>query len=172
MAASVGWDMKRLRSGMGRFSSSEAFSLFLRLFRFEFLLALENGCMYLYSCKYENLPLNARKPRLYRGFSSVHLFHALKMVPVAGLEPARYRYRWILSYLLHTEYKRTQPPMEVVDGHQKALNYWLFWNWCVKKLRFVCCFRTFQFWREFWILEGHRRDVTPKRSTTAHAIDS
>ena len=81
--------MKRLRSGTGRFSSSEAFSLFLRLFRFEFLLALENGCMYLYSCKYENLPLNARKPRLYRGFSSVHLFHALKMVPVVGLEPTR-----------------------------------------------------------------------------------
>ena len=33
------------------------------------------------------------------------------MVPVAGLEPARYRYRWILSYLLHTEYKRTQTPI-------------------------------------------------------------
>ena len=45
------------------------------------------------------------------------------MVPEAGLEPARYRYHRILSYLLHTEYKRTQPPMEVVDGHPKALNY-------------------------------------------------
>ena len=45
------------------------------------------------------------------------------LVPVAGLEPARYRYRWILSYLLHTEYKRTQTPMEVVNGHQKARNY-------------------------------------------------
>ncbi len=45
------------------------------------------------------------------------------VVPVAGLEPARYRYRWILSYLLHTEYKRTQTPMEVVNGHQKARNY-------------------------------------------------
>ena len=45
------------------------------------------------------------------------------VVPVAGLEPARCRHRWILSYLLHTEYKRTQPPMEVVDGHQKARNY-------------------------------------------------
>ena len=45
------------------------------------------------------------------------------MVPVAGLEPARYRYRWILSYLLHTEYKRTQTPMEVVNGHLKARNY-------------------------------------------------
>lgn len=45
------------------------------------------------------------------------------LVPAAGLEPARYRYQRILSYLLHTEYKRTQPPMEVVDGHQKAPNY-------------------------------------------------
>ena len=45
------------------------------------------------------------------------------VVPVAGLEPARYRYRWILSYLLHTEYKRTQTPMEVVNGHLKARNY-------------------------------------------------
>ena len=45
------------------------------------------------------------------------------LVPVAGLEPARYRYRWILSYLLHTEYKRTQTPMEVVNGHLKARNY-------------------------------------------------
>ncbi len=39
------------------------------------------------------------------------------VVPVAGLEPARYRYRWILSYLLHREYKRTQPLMEVANGH-------------------------------------------------------
>lgn len=45
------------------------------------------------------------------------------LVPVTGLEPVRCRQRWILSYLLHTEYKRTQPPMEVVDGHQKARNY-------------------------------------------------
>lgn len=40
-----------------------------------------------------------------------------------GLEPIRSHLRKILSYLLHTEYKRTQPPMEVVDGHQKAPNY-------------------------------------------------
>ena len=45
------------------------------------------------------------------------------LVPVAGLEPARCRQRWILSYLLHTEYKRTQTPMEVVNGHLKARNY-------------------------------------------------
>ena len=45
------------------------------------------------------------------------------MVPVAGVEPARPCGHGILSYLLHTEYKRTQPPMEVVDGHQKARNY-------------------------------------------------
>ena len=45
------------------------------------------------------------------------------LVPVVGLEPTRCRHQRILSYLLHTEYKRTQPPMEVVDGHQKALNY-------------------------------------------------
>ena len=48
------------------------------------------------------------------------------MVPVVGVEPTRYRYHGILSYLSHTEYKRTQPPMEVVDGHQKARNYRLF----------------------------------------------
>ena len=45
------------------------------------------------------------------------------MVPLVGLEPTRYCYHWILSYLLHTEYKRTQTPMEVVNGHQKARNY-------------------------------------------------
>lgn len=63
----------------GMFPSSEAFSWFPRLFRFEFLHALENGCRYLYFCKCKNLPLDARKPRFYRGFSPVHLFHALKM---------------------------------------------------------------------------------------------
>ena len=103
----------------------------------------------------------------YQGFASFWI-----VVPVAGLEPARHRWRWILSYLLHREYKRTQPLMEVANGHQKRCKHYYFWNWCVKKLRFVCHFRTFQFWRKFWILEGHRRDVTPKRSTTAHAIDS
>ena len=45
------------------------------------------------------------------------------MVPEAGLEPAPYCQDWILSYLLHTEHKRTQAPKEVVDGHQKARNY-------------------------------------------------
>ena len=39
------------------------------------------------------------------------------LVPVTGVEPVRYRYHWILSYLLHTEHRRTQPPEEVVDGH-------------------------------------------------------
>ena len=51
------------------------------------------------------------------------LFTGLFLVPVAGVEPARYCYHWILSYLLHTEYKRTQTPMEVVNGHLKARNY-------------------------------------------------
>ena len=51
---------------------------------------------------------------------------AFNLVPVVGVEPTRYRYHWILSYLLHTEYKRTQPRMEVIDGHQSACNYWLF----------------------------------------------
>lgn len=77
----------------------------------------------------------------------------------------------ILSYLLHTEYRRTQPPVEVVDGHQKALPILLFLKLMCKKLRFVCHFRSFQFGRKFWILEGHRRDVTHKRSATAHAVD-
>ena len=95
----------------------------------------------------------------------------LFMVPVAGVEPARYRYHRILSYLLHTEYRRTQPPVEVVDGHQKALPILLFLKLMCKKLRFVCHFRSFQFGRKFWILEGHRRDVTHKRSATAHAVD-
>ena len=40
-----------------------------------------------------------------------------------GLEPIRGCPQQILSYLLHAEYKRTQPPMEVVAGHQKARNY-------------------------------------------------
>ena len=95
----------------------------------------------------------------------------LAMVPVVGLEPTRYRYQRILSYLLHTEYRRTQPPVEVVDGHQKALPILLFLKLMCKKLRFVCHFRSFQFGRKFWILEGHRRDVTHKRSATAHAVD-
>ena len=93
------------------------------------------------------------------------------LVPVAGVEPARCRHRGILSYLLHTEYRRTQPPVEVVDGHQKALPILLFLKLMCKKLRFVCHFRSFQFGRKFWILEGHRRDVTHKRSATAHAVD-
>ena len=32
----------------------------------------------------------------------------------------------ILSYLLHTEHRRTQPPVEVVDGHQKPCKYYCF----------------------------------------------
>lgn len=56
--------------------------------------------------------------KVYR-LTTIDLF----MVPVTGLEPVRYRYRRILSYLLHTEYKRTQTPMEVVNGHLKARNY-------------------------------------------------
>ena len=78
----------------------------------------------------------------------------------------------ILSHLLHTEYRRTRPPAEVVDGHQKALPILLFLKLMCKKLRFVCHFRSFRFGRKFWILEGHRRDVAHKQSTTAHAIDS
>ena len=93
------------------------------------------------------------------------------LVPEAGVEPARCRHHWILSYLLHTEYRRTQPPVEVVDGHQKALPILLFLKLMCKKLRFVCHFRSFRFGRKFWILEGHRRDVTHKRSATAHAVD-
>ena len=48
-------------------------------------------------------------PRLLSG--------VLFLVPMAGVEPARYCYQRILSYLLHTEHRRTQPPEEVVDGH-------------------------------------------------------
>ncbi len=32
----------------------------------------------------------------------------------------------IMSYLLHTEHRRTQPPVEVVDGHQKPCKYYCF----------------------------------------------
>lgn len=94
------------------------------------------------------------------------------LVPVTGVEPVRCRHHRILSYLLHTEHRRTQPPVEVVAGHLKALQILLFLKLMCKKLRFVCHFRSFRFGRKFWILEGHRRDVTHKRSTTAHAIDS
>ena len=45
------------------------------------------------------------------------LFTGLFLVPVAGVEPARVLAQRILSYLLHTEHRRTQPPEEVVDGH-------------------------------------------------------
>ena len=48
------------------------------------------------------------------------------LVPVTGLEPVRCRQRWILSYLLHTERRRTQPPVEVVNGHQKPCKYYCF----------------------------------------------
>ena len=48
------------------------------------------------------------------------------LVPVVGLEPTRYRYQRILSYLLHREYKRTQPLMEVANGHQKRCKHYYF----------------------------------------------
>ena len=32
----------------------------------------------------------------------------------------------ILSYLLHREYKRTQPLMEVANGHQKRCKHYYF----------------------------------------------
>lgn len=34
--------------------------------------------------------------------------------------------KWILSYLLHREYKRTQPLMEVANGHQKRCKQYYF----------------------------------------------
>ena len=57
-------------------------------------------------------------PRLLSG--------VLFLVPMAGVEPARYRYQRILSYLLHREYKRTQPLMEVANGHQKRCKQYYF----------------------------------------------
>ena len=53
------------------------------------------------------VPYGHRTPKLRFGFSSAHRRHKKRqprwlsffMVPVAGLEPARYRYRWILSPL-------------------------------------------------------------------------
>ena len=54
------------------------------------------------------VPYGHRTPKLRFGFSAAHRRHKKKttktvvlffMVPVAGLEPARYRYRWILSPL-------------------------------------------------------------------------
>ena len=102
----------------------------------------------------------------YQGFTSHSVWCRWRGSNPHGLLAQR-----ILSYLLHTEYRRTQPPVEVVDGHQKALPILLFLKLMCKKLRFVCHFRSFQFGRKFWILEGHRRDVTHKRSATAHAVD-
>ena len=48
------------------------------------------------------------------------------LVPEAGVEPARCRHHRILSYLLHREYKRTQPLMEVANGHQKRCKQYYF----------------------------------------------
>ena len=48
------------------------------------------------------------------------------LVPVAGVEPARPCGHGILSYLLHREYKRTQPLMEVANGHQKRCKQYYF----------------------------------------------
>ena len=48
------------------------------------------------------------------------------MVPEAGVEPAPCRQDRILSYLLHREYKRTQPLMEVANGHQKRCKHYYF----------------------------------------------
>ena len=54
------------------------------------------------------------------------LFTGLFLVPVAGVEPARVLAQRILSYLLHREYKRTQPLMEVANGHQKRCKHYYF----------------------------------------------
>ena len=48
------------------------------------------------------------------------------LVPEVGLEPTRCRQQRILSYLLHREYKRTQPLMEVANGHQKRCKQYYF----------------------------------------------
>ena len=57
----------------------------------------------------------------YQGFASHSVWCRWRGSNPHGLLAQR-----ILSYLLHTEYKRTQPRMEVIDGHQSACNYWLF----------------------------------------------
>ena len=86
----------------------------------------------------------------------------LCMVPVTGVEPVRYRYHRILSYLLHTEYKRTQPRMEVVDGHQKVLPILLFLKLICRKAPFRLPFPLFSILTEILDFGGTSEGCYPQ----------
>ena len=84
------------------------------------------------------------------------------LVPVAGVEPARCCHRGILSYLLHTEHRRTQPPAEVVDGHQKVLPILLFLKLICRKAPFRLPFPLFSILTEILDFGGTSEGCYPQ----------
>ena len=85
-----------------------------------------------------------------------------RLVPEAGVEPARYRYHWILSYLLHTEHRRTQPPVEVVAGHLKALQILRFLKLICRKAPLRLPFSLFSIWTEILDFGGTSEGCDPQ----------
>lgn len=68
----------------------------------------------------------------------------------------------ILSYLLHTEHRRTQPPVEVVAGHLKALQILLFLKLICRKAPFRLPFSLFSIWTEFLDFGGTSEGCYPQ----------
>ena len=68
----------------------------------------------------------------------------------------------ILSYLLHTEHRRTQPPVEVVAGHLKALQILLFLKLVCRKAPFRLPFSLFSIWTEFLDFGGTSEGCYPQ----------
>ena len=73
-----------------------------------------------------------------RGIKNRVPLWVLELVPVAGLEPARCRHRWILSHTPFRCFLGIDMYLEVAGILYKARYFKHFWQQICKKVLFVC----------------------------------
>jgi len=89
------------------------------------------------------------------------------LVPVAGLEPARHRWRWILSFQTHLDFKGTQQTFEELSRHEKASVFNTFKRFGGKNPVVSIPFRLWSFARQKSGLEGCWRDADLRTSDSS-----
>jgi len=89
------------------------------------------------------------------------------VVPVAGLEPARHRWRWILSFQTHLDFKGTQQTFEELSRHEKASVFNTFKRFGGKNPVVSIPFRLWSFARQKSGLEGCWRDADLRTSDSS-----
>ena len=110
------------------------------------------------------------KPRGCAVFRGWHLLRCVNMVPEAGVEPARYRYHWILSFPNFYPNNGTWfafADFADVPKERKDLSLRLK----VRKFPVIAGFPAIMgFVGDFCKLEGHRRDIGPFVKYFNHTI--